>query len=122
MSSSSSSESSSTPALFQPVQIGDITLGHRVVLAPLTRFRADSAHVHTDMGVEYYRQRAAVRGTLLISEATYIAPQAGGMPNVPGIWNDAQIAAWKKVRRSVIRCAMRDWRRLVYGRRARSGF
>ncbi|KAI0661290.1 NADH:flavin oxidoreductase/NADH oxidase [Cubamyces menziesii] len=97
MSSSSSSESSSTPALFQPVQIGDITLGHRVVLAPLTRFRADSAHVHTDMGVEYYKQRASVRGTLLISEATYIAAQAGGMPNVPGIWTDAQIAAWKKI-------------------------
>ena len=101
MSSSSSSESSPTPALFQPVQIGDITLGHRVVLAPLTRFRADSAHVHTDMGVEYYKQRASVRGTLLISEATYIAAQAGGMPNVPGIWNDAQIAAWKKVGRAI---------------------
>ena len=82
---------SKTPKLFQPIKVGDLQLQHRVVLAPLTRFRADSAHVHTDMGVEYYKQRASVRGTLLISEATYIAAQAGGMPNVPGIWTDAQI-------------------------------
>ncbi|KAI0629633.1 NADH:flavin oxidoreductase/NADH oxidase [Trametes polyzona] len=91
------SSNSNTPALFQPIQVGDIKLAHRVVLAPLTRFRADSAHVHTDLGVEYYKQRASVPGTLLITEATYITAQAGGMPNVPGIWNDAQIAAWKKI-------------------------
>ncbi|KAI0630096.1 NADH:flavin oxidoreductase/NADH oxidase [Trametes polyzona] len=89
--------SSTTPALFQPIQVGDITLGHRVVLAPLTRYRADNEHVPTDLGLEYYRQRASVPGTLLITEATYIAPQAGGIPNAPGIWSDAQIAAWKKI-------------------------
>ncbi len=88
----------STPALFQPIQIGDAKLSNRVVLAPLTRFRADNAHVHTDLGVEYYKQRSSVPGTLLITEATYITAQAGGMPNAPGIWSDAQIAAWKKVR------------------------
>jgi len=36
-------------------------------------------------------------GTLLIVEATFIALQAGGHPNVPGIYSDAQIAAWEKV-------------------------
>ena len=90
--------STAVPALFQPIQVGDITLGHRVVLAPLTRFRADKANVHTDMGLEYYQQRASVPGTLLISEATFISPKAGGMFHVPGIWNDEQIAAWRKVR------------------------
>ncbi|KII86958.1 hypothetical protein PLICRDRAFT_114056 [Plicaturopsis crispa FD-325 SS-3] len=84
--------------LFQPIQVGDITLGHRVVLAPLTRFRANDAHVHAgDLPREYYEQRASTPGTLLISEATFIAPQAGGYPNVPGIWNDDQIAGWKKI-------------------------
>ncbi|CDO72487.1 hypothetical protein BN946_scf184980.g28 [Trametes cinnabarina] len=89
--------STNTPALFQPIQVGDIKLAHRVVLAPLTRYRADDAHVHTDLGFEYYRQRGSVPGTLLITEATFISAQAGGAPNVPGIWNDAQIAAWKKI-------------------------
>ena len=87
------------PALFSPIQVGDIKLGHRVVLAPLTRYRASDAHVPTDLVVEYYKQRASVPGTLLISEATFISPESSGMPNAPGIWNDAQIAAWKKVRR-----------------------
>lgn len=91
-----SASSESVPALFQPIQIGDIKLGHRVVLAPLTRFRADTEHVHTDLAVEYYTQRASVPGTLLITEATYISPESGGIPNVPGVWNEAQIAAWKK--------------------------
>ncbi|KAI0830333.1 hypothetical protein BC628DRAFT_1357469 [Trametes gibbosa] len=87
----------STPKLFQPVQVGDITVGHRVVLAPLTRSRANKKHVHTDIAVTYYAQRASVPGTLLISEATFIAPYAGLYPNVPGVWSDEQIAVWKKI-------------------------
>ncbi|KAI0803082.1 NADH:flavin oxidoreductase/NADH oxidase [Irpex lacteus] len=86
-----------TPKLFTPAQVGDVTLEHRVVLAPLTRFRADDNHVPTDLVVEHYAERAAVRGTLLITEATFIAGQAGGYPNVPGIWSQEQIAGWKKV-------------------------
>ncbi|KAI8996263.1 NADH:flavin oxidoreductase/NADH oxidase [Trametes punicea] len=85
------------PKLFQPVQVGHMTLGHRVVMAPLTRYRADTKHVHTDLAVTYYSQRASVPGTLLISEATFIAPFAGLYDQVPGIWSDEQVAAWKKV-------------------------
>ena len=68
-----------------------------MVHAPLTRFRADDAHVPTDIMVDYYEQRASVPGTLLIAEATFIGPNAGGYDNVPGIWSDAQVEAWKKV-------------------------
>lgn len=84
------------PKLFQPVKVGDVTLGHRVVMAPLTRGRATKKHVHTDIAVTYYAQRASVPGTLIIAEATFIAPHAGLYNNVPGVWNDEQIAAWKK--------------------------
>ncbi|KAI0088267.1 FMN-linked oxidoreductase [Irpex rosettiformis] len=87
----------STPKLFTPAKVGDITTQHRVVLAPLTRLRADDKHVPTDLIVEHYAERAAVRGTLLITEATFIAPQAGGVAMVPGIWSQEQIAGWKKV-------------------------
>jgi 2,4-dienoyl-CoA reductase-like NADH-dependent reductase (Old Yellow Enzyme family) len=55
------------------------------------------------MGVQYYTQRAAMKGTLLITEATFIAPQAGGTPNAPGIYTQEQIAAWKKVSRLLLR-------------------
>lgn len=49
------------------------------------------------MAAEYYGQRACVSGTLLITEATFIAEQYGGYPNVPGIYNQEQIDAWKKI-------------------------
>jgi NADPH2 dehydrogenase len=82
--------------LFEPLQLGEITLQHRVIMAPLTRFRADKEHVHGDLAVQYYGQRAEVPGTLLITEATFIAAEAGGYDNVPGIWSDDQVEAWKK--------------------------
>lgn len=86
-------------ALFAPVKIGTMQLQHRVVMAPLTRYRASDAHVPTDMMVEYYTQRANTPGTLLITEATFIARKAGGLGNVPGIWSKEQADGWKKVRR-----------------------
>lgn len=93
---------STVPKLFQPVQVGDLTLAHRVVLAPLTRLRANDKHVHGDLAVEYYSQRGSVPGTLLVTEATYIAPWAGSVSvHIPGIWNEDQIAAWKRVSSTV---------------------
>jgi NADPH2 dehydrogenase len=88
---------SAEPKLFTPAKVGTVTLAHRVVMAPLTRYRANKAHVHGPMAVQYYSQRAAVKGTLLITEATYVAAQGGGYNNAPGIYTDEQIAAWKKV-------------------------
>ncbi|KAJ7639557.1 NADH:flavin oxidoreductase/NADH oxidase [Roridomyces roridus] len=87
----------SIPKLFQPTRVGDVELAHRVVLAPTTRFRADSNHAPLPHVAEYYGQRASTSGSLLISEATFIAARAGGYPNAPGIWSDEQIGAWKKV-------------------------
>lgn len=87
----------SSSKLFQPLRIGSLELSNRIVLAPLTRFRADDDHVPLPMVTEYYAQRASYPGTLLVTEATFISPRAGGYSNVPGIWNQAQIAAWKKV-------------------------
>jgi len=87
-------------ALFKPLQVGSITLEHRVVLAPQTRMRAtkesDGVYVPGDLAVEYYAQRAS-KGGLLISEATPISRLAAGYPGVPGIFTASQIAAWKKV-------------------------
>ena len=85
------------PQLFQPTVVGLYALAHRVVLAPLTRFRAQPDGVPGPHAATYYAQRAAVPGTLLISEATFIAPFAGGYKNVPGLWSDAQVEGWKRV-------------------------
>ncbi|OCH92314.1 FMN-linked oxidoreductase [Obba rivulosa] len=83
--------------LFQPTCVGSLQLEHRVVLAPMTRLRASVSNVQSDIAVVYYAQRASVPGTLLISEGVFVVANAGGYTNVPGLWNDEQIAVWKKV-------------------------
>ncbi|KAI9459881.1 NADH:flavin oxidoreductase/NADH oxidase [Lactarius psammicola] len=88
---------SSVSSLFQPLRVGTADLQHRVVMAPMTRHRADKNHVHGELAKTYYSQRSSVPGTLIISEATFLAPHALGYANTPGIWSDAQIAAWKSI-------------------------
>ena len=87
----------SNSRLFEPIKVGTLNLQHRLVMAPLTRFRADDTHVQLPFTTTYYSQRGSMPGTLLITEATFISARAGGYANVPGIYNPAQIAAWKKV-------------------------
>lgn len=90
----------SSKSLFTPIKIGKHELEHRVVLAPLTRLRANLDGVPNDLLVEYYTQRAS-KGGLLITEATFIDPLAGGYKKAPGIYSKEQIEGWKKVTDSV---------------------
>ncbi|KAJ6563956.1 hypothetical protein B0H19DRAFT_1285056 [Mycena capillaripes] len=92
----------STAKLFTPIQVGDVQLGHRVVHAPMTRLRVDpNTNVIFPIVKEYYAQRASTPGTFIISEGTVVAKKAGAHSGVhassPGIWSDAQIAAWREV-------------------------
>ncbi|KAF8446358.1 hypothetical protein L210DRAFT_3392458 [Boletus edulis BED1] len=89
--------SQQTPALFKPIKVGRLALQHRVVLAPLTRFRVHASHVPGPQQASYYSQRGSEPGTLLIAEATLNSHDAGGYSHVPGIYTDEQIKAWKKV-------------------------
>jgi N-ethylmaleimide reductase len=83
--------------LFSPIRIGAIDLAHRVVLAPLTRMRADvPGNAPNDLMATYYGQRASPGG-LMITEATFISPTGNGGYASPGISTDAQMAGWRKV-------------------------
>ncbi len=82
-----------TTSLFTPLQIGALTLPNRILLAPLTRTRADAGHMPNALMAEYYGQRAT--GGLLITECTMVAPDTSAFINEPGIYSNAQIAAWK---------------------------
>ncbi|KAL0482501.1 12-oxophytodienoate reductase [Acrasis kona] len=79
--------------LFKPITLGSVHLDHRIVMAPLTRFRSPNA-VPTPLVAEYYSQRTT-KGGLIISEATFISTTAGMYPNAPGIYTQEQIDAWK---------------------------
>ena len=83
--------------LFTPIRIGAFDLNHRVVLAPLTRMRAEMpGNIPGQAMVDYYTQRAT-KGGLLIAEATYIARTGNGGYASPGIETDVQVAGWRKV-------------------------
>jgi len=85
------------PKLFTPLQLGPLTLSHRVVMAPLTRMRAGpEGNVPTALNALYYAQRATPGG-LLIAEATPVSWQGHGHPHVPGIHTAAQVAGWRRV-------------------------
>lgn len=81
--------------LFDPIQVGDISLSNRVVMAPLTRSRAIDGLRPGPMTVEYYRQRATAG--LIIAEATQISPMAQGYISTPGIHSPEQVAGWREV-------------------------
>lgn len=86
------------PQLMDPLQVGRCALRHRVVMAPMTRLRANDDHVPGKMMFEYFTQRASVPGTLLITDASFISANSRGRDeNAPGIYTDAQIQAWKRI-------------------------
>lgn len=86
-------------SLFDSLTIGALTLPNRIVMAPLTRMRAQAGNVPHPLAAEYYSQRAGAG--LIISEATQISQQGQGYPATPGIHSPEQVEGWKKVTAAV---------------------
>lgn len=86
----------SVQPLFTPTRIGDLELRNRIVMAPLTRMRADPvSHVPTQFQVDYYAQRA--KAGLIVAEATAISLEGFGWADTPGLWSPEQVAGWRRV-------------------------
>jgi len=81
--------------LLSPLALGDLHLRNRIVMAPMTRSRADAQGVPSPLAVEYYASRADAG--LLITEGTGPSAMGIGYARTPGIYNEAQIAAWRAV-------------------------
>jgi N-ethylmaleimide reductase len=86
--------------LFSNVKVGSYPLSHRVVLAPLTRMRAEPGARPGPLMAEYYAQRTSP-GALLIGEATIAAANGNGYLGAPGLYDDSQIAGWQAVTEAV---------------------
>ena len=87
------------PTLFDPITIGKIELSNRIVMAPMTRSRANDDGVQPAFVAEYYRQRASAG--LIITEATNVSPMAKGYVRTPGIYTAKQVESWKPVTQAV---------------------
>lgn len=82
--------------LFTPLNVGNVQLNNRIIMAPLTRLRAiEPGDIPSPLAAEYYAQRASAG--LIITEATQVSWQAKGYAGAPGLHTDEQQAAWCKV-------------------------
>jgi len=81
--------------LFEPIELGNLQLANRIIMAPLTRSRATEANVPTDIMADYYAQRADCG--LIVTEATAVDPLGMGWYRVPGIWSEAMVDGWRQV-------------------------
>ena len=83
-------------ALLNPIEIGDLKLKNRIIMAPMTRNRADNAReAATELHAEYYSQRA--EAGLIISEGSQVSQEAKGYINMANIYTQEQVKGWKKV-------------------------
>jgi N-ethylmaleimide reductase len=87
------------PDLFSPVEIGALRLANRIVMAPMSRNRADADEAAHALTAMYYGQRAGAG--LIVTEASPVSPQGRVSRGAPGIYSDAQIAGWQLVTRAV---------------------
>lgn len=87
------------PSLFDPIQLGDLLVPNRIIMAPLTRLRGTPDHVPTSIMAEYYQQRASAG--LILSEGTPVSAMGVGYSQVPGIWSQQQVEAWKPITAAV---------------------
>jgi 2,4-dienoyl-CoA reductase-like NADH-dependent reductase (Old Yellow Enzyme family) len=86
-------------SLFDPLQVGELRLPNRILMAPLTRSRAGASRVPNELMAQYYQQRASAG--LILSEATSVTAQGVGYAGTPGIWSDEQVKGWRLTTRAV---------------------
>jgi NADPH2 dehydrogenase/N-ethylmaleimide reductase len=82
-------------SLFHPMTLGDLDLANRIVMAPMTRSRADERGVINPSASEYYAARASAG--LIITEGVNVGPMSRAFDRTPGLWTDEQTEGWKAV-------------------------
>jgi len=87
--------SAAAHALFEPLAEGALRLPNRIVMAPMTRLRADADGVPTRLTATYYAQRASAG--LIVTEGTAVSATGRGDPRAPGIYTDAHVQGWQRV-------------------------
>ncbi|RZL24629.1 MAG: alkene reductase [Rhodococcus sp. (in: high G+C Gram-positive bacteria)] len=102
-------------SLFDNYKLGPIELSSRVVMAPMTRVRASATGIPSESAALYYAQRASAG--LIVSEGISPSKQGQSEPNIPGLYNDEQEAAWRPVTAAVHDAGGRIFAQLMHGGR-----
>jgi N-ethylmaleimide reductase len=89
--------------LLSPYTLGDLKLKNRIVMAPLTRTRAENqGKVPNELMAEYYAQRAGAG--LIITEGTFVSEQGQGWYGAPGVYTEKQRGGWERIT-TAVHCA-----------------
>lgn len=124
--------STSTQALFQPLEIGDITMQDRITMSALTRNRAENTYP-TELMEEYYVQRVHGGAGLIVTEGILITRQGylvssvylkvgshyfrrTEWPHAIGIWDDKHVEGWKNITDAVHEAGGKIYAQLWHGK------
>ncbi len=85
-------------SLFDPLQLRDLTIPNRIFLAPMCQYQCEARDgVPTDWHLVHLGARATGGFGMIIAEATGVLPEGRITPQCTGIWNDEQVAAWRRI-------------------------
>jgi len=101
----------SNELLFSQLLLGKIDLKNRVVMSPMTRSRS-IGNVPGDLVATYYSQRA--EAGLIVTECTSPSPNGLGYPRIPGLFNNEQVAGWRKTTSAVHKSGGRIFVQLMH--------
>ena len=85
--------------LFAPFRLAGLELRNRMVMAPMSRNRADAHGAAHALTATYYAQRAGAG--LIVTEAAPVSPQARTHAGAPGLYEPAHVAGWLQVTEAV---------------------
>ncbi|WP_460329227.1 oxidoreductase, partial [Actinopolyspora lacussalsi] len=82
--------------LFEPIKFRDIEIRNRAWVAPMCQYSATEG-VPDDWHLVHLGQFATGGAGLVLSEATAVVPEGRISPADTGLYNDEQVAAWRRI-------------------------
>ncbi|MFJ9773658.1 alkene reductase [Kitasatospora sp. NPDC101157] len=104
-----------TESLLSPYRLGEFTLPNRVVMAPMTRYRAAEDGTPLPLVAEYYAQRASAG--LIVTEGIWPSREGQSGWRLPGLETPAHVAGWRTVTEAVHAAGGRIVAQLMHGGR-----
>jgi anthraniloyl-CoA monooxygenase len=84
------------PPMFTPFKVRGLTLKNRVVVSPMATYMAENG-VPNDFHLVHLCSRAMGGAAMVGTEMTCVSPDARITPGCPGMWNNEQMQAWKRI-------------------------
>ncbi len=85
-----------TPPMFTPYKVRSVTLKNRVVVSPMAQYSAERG-LAGDYHLVHLGARAMGGAGMVFAEMTCVSPDARITPGCPGLWNDEQTQAWRRI-------------------------